>query len=258
MGTGVVGFNLGAEDALMCDLNPHLIRFYEALASSEITPPGVRGFLEKEGSLLSESGGEHYYAVRERFNEKHSPLDFLFLSRACFNGMIRFNRKGSFNVPFCKKRDRFGKAYVTKIVNQVDHLHRLFKLRSITFKHQDFRNTIQEASDGDLIYCDPPYIGRHTDYYNGWNEDDEKSLFELLSETKSFFILSTWHHNSHRENLFIRKYWSKFNIHTREHFYHVGAREDNRNAVTEALITNFQTHASKPPLPVSEQLSLNL
>jgi DNA adenine methylase len=32
----------------------------------------------------------------------------------------------------------------------------------------------------------------------------------------------------------------------KEHFYHVGAKESNRNSVCEALIINFKSGASKP------------
>ena len=38
--------------------------------------------------------------MRERFNLQGSSLDFLFLNRSCFNGVMRFNRHGRFNVPF--------------------------------------------------------------------------------------------------------------------------------------------------------------
>lgn len=80
----------------MCDTNPHLINFYQAIADGEITPEITREFLNKEGEKL-------YYELRERFNKDHQPLDFLFLNRSGFNGMICFNRKGGFNIPFCRK-----------------------------------------------------------------------------------------------------------------------------------------------------------
>ena len=93
MGTGVVAFNLASKRALLCDTNPHLIAFYQGVSAGEITPEIVRNYLEIEGARLSAKGESHYYAIRDRFNEQHQPLDFLFLSRAGFNGMIRFNRK---------------------------------------------------------------------------------------------------------------------------------------------------------------------
>ena len=39
----------------------------------------------------------------------------------------------------------------------------------------------------------------------------------------------------------IDKYWNEFNIVTRDHFYHSGAKEENRNSIVEALIFNFQS-----------------
>lgn len=239
MGTGAVGFNIAPRHALMCDANPHLVNFYNALKEKEVTPEIVRKFLYEEGSLLLEKGASHYYFIRERFNEKHQPLDFLFLNRAGFNGMIRFNRKGGFNTPFCKKPNRFEKTYVTKIVNQVDYVTQLLRIRDFTFKCQPFEETVQMAGEGDIVYCDPPYIDRHVDYYSHWGREHEQELFNVLDRKKNRFILSTWHHNDFRENQYITSLWSKFNIYTRAHFYHVGAREKNRNAMVEAIVTNY-------------------
>lgn len=239
MGTGVVAFNLAPKHALLCDTNPHLINFYQAIADKEITPEIVKEYLNKEGSLLLDAGESHYYEIRERFNDKHHPLDFLFLNRAGFNGMIRFNRKGGFNIPFCKKPKRFAQAYVTKIVNQVSYVSRLLWAKEFEFKCQSFERTISLATSSDIIYCDPPYIGRHVDYFNGWDDEQEQKLFNVLSASNSKFILSTWHHNDFRKNEYIDSLWNEYNILTREHFYHVGGSEKNRNPMIEAVITNY-------------------
>jgi len=239
MGTGAVAFNIAPKRAILCDANPHLIRFYSAIASGEITADITKEFLTREGEMLLSKGEEHYYFIRERFNREHSPLDFLFLNRAGFNGMIRFNRKGGFNIPFCRKPQRFAQSYVTKITNQVAWVSKLIQTKEFTFKCQDFNKTISEASSSDIIYCDPPYIDRHVDYYNGWVDANERELFSTLSDFKGKFILSTWHHNDYRENEYVKTIWSEHNILTKEHFYHVGGSEDNRNPVVEALITNF-------------------
>jgi DNA adenine methylase len=120
--------------------------------------------------------------------------------------MIRFNRKGEFNIPFCRKPQRFAQAHVTKIVNQVEHVRRLLKTKDFTFKCQPFVETIRTGGDSDIIYCDPPYIARHVDYYNGWDSEQEKALFNALSASPGKFILSTWHHNDYRENEYIRTF----------------------------------------------------
>jgi len=243
MGTGVVAFNLASQHAVLCDTNPHLIHFYQAINDGEIVSERVRQFLNHEGAKLLEKGESYYYEVRDRFNQEHKPLDFLFLNRAGFNGMIRFNRKGQFNIPFCRKPQRFAQAYTTKIVNQVDYVAKLLKRKNFLFKCQNFTETIQLGTAQDIIYCDPPYIDRHVDYYNGWNHEDEKALFQALSQSPSRFILSTWHHNDYRENEAIKTYWNQFNILTREHFYHVGGSEKNRHSMIEALVTNYHSPA---------------
>jgi len=248
MGTGVVGFNSGFKEAIFGDFNPHLIRFYEAVKQEVICARRVKEFLSVEAENLknaADNGYAHYRLVRDRFNKDFQPLDFLFLSRAGFNGMIRFSKKGNWNIPFCKKPDRFRQAYITKIVNQVSSLQKRMKPKW-QFIHQSFEDTIAMAKESDLIYCDPPYLGRHSDYYNSWNETHEALLFKCLSETKAQFILSTWHSNAFRENTAIASYWNRFHMVTREHFYHAGAKEENRRMVTEALVMNFTPPKVEP------------
>ncbi len=256
MGSGVVAFNLRPERALLTDTNPHLINFYQAVSAGEITSVSARELLEKEGAELLRTEGEHYYTIRERFNQNGDPLDFLFLNRSCFNGMIRFNRKGGFNVPFCRKPNRFARALVTKICNQIQAISDVCAVGQYEFKCQDFSETIASAAEGDFLYCDPPYIGRHADYFNGWDEIHENSLAELLSKTEARFILSTWHSNEHRSNQFIYTLWSDYRLFTREHFYHIGAQESNRKPMLEALVTNFDADYLEELPENLEQMSL--
>jgi DNA adenine methylase len=238
MGTGVVGFNIRPQKALMCDSNPHLIKFYQSVQTKQITHLDVKKFLEKEGQKLLDSDGEYYYAVRERFNEFNQPLDFLFLSRSCFNGMMRFNRKGGFNVPFCKKPNRFAKALVTKITNQVKNVSQIIELGDFLFKHQNFEDTLKEVNSTDLVYADPPYIGRHVDYFDSWSEENEIKLNQGFINSKAKYVMSTWLSNKYRTNEYVFSIWRDAYIATKEHFYHVGGSTKNRNAVYEALLSN--------------------
>ena len=269
LGTGVVAFNSGYKKAILNDTNPHIINFYKGIQQKEITAPLMKHYLEQEGELLSNAdnaGYEHYLKVRTRFNSgEFSPYDFIFLSRAGFNGMMRFGSKGNWNIPFCKKPDRFQQAYTTKITNQVSTVSQIIQPEpNWTFYNKSFADIIPLATENDFIYCDPPYYGRHVDYYNGWTEQDEELLFNLLSETKAKFILSTWHHNDWRENEMINKFWSKFKIVTKDHFYHNGGSIENRRTVVEALVCNFNAdhfalhnHGLTEKIKV-EQLELHL
>ena len=242
-GTGVVGFNSPMHGThIVGDSNPHIINFYNGIKRGEITASNMRTYLEFENELLSsseENGYVHFREVRDRFNAEHSSFDFIFLSRAGFNGMMRFNRQGDWNIPFCKKPNRFAPAYVTKICNQIAAASRVINRGEWEFYNQDFIDTIREAQKGDIIYCDPPYFGRYVDFYNGWTEDDEERLFNALCETPAHFILSTWHHNEFRENEMILRFWNQFNVQTQEHFYHGGGRIENRHSMIEALVFNF-------------------
>jgi len=256
MGSGVVVFNVRPRKALLADSNPHLINFYQAVAKGEITAAITRRFLEREGEELLRSKGEYYYSVRERFNRHGNPLDFLFLNRAGFNGMIRFNQRGQFNVPFCRKPNRFAQAYITKICNQVQAVADACASGDYEFRCQDYSVTIAEASARHLLYCDPPYIARHTDYFNGWDEKHEGELAKLLAATPARFIFSTWHGNEFRTNQLIDTVWARYNILTREHFYHVGAKEDNRNPILEALVKNYAAANYEQEPPKAVQLTL--
>jgi len=248
-GSCVVALNVQPEKALLCDVNPHIINLYKAIQNYTITPAIVKEYLASEGEKLKTQGEPYYYEVRARFNAAPEPLDFLFLNRSCFNGVIRFNRKGGFNVPYCHKPGRFAQAYVTKITNQVRQIAQVLSMTDWTFETRDFRQTLAQAKPGDFIYADPPYAGRHVDYYNSWTDEDETTLASLLGVMPCDFLLSTWHSNEFRTNRAIENVWTSDNFYIlkREHFYHVGSSEDLRHPMIEALITNFPTNETREP-----------
>lgn len=240
-GSCVVALNVQPKRALLSDSNVHIIRLYKEIQGGTLTPALAKAFLTEEGEKLRNSGESYYYAVRERFNAQSTSLDFLFLNRSCFNGVMRFNRLGKFNVPYGHKPERFAQAYVTKIANQIRRISEVISACDWTFAASDFRETLAGTGAGDLVYADPPYAGRHVDYFNSWAEPDETELVELLQRLRCQFILSTWHSNEFRTNTMIDRHWNdpRFHLFTREHFYHVGSTEDLRHPMIEALITNF-------------------
>ena len=236
VGSAVVPLNIGPQRALLGDTNPHLIRFYAAVQAGAVTAATVRAFLEREGAHLLRDGQDHYYRVRERFNDRHDPHDFLFLNRACFNGLMRFNKRGRFNTPFCRKPERFRPAYVTKICNQVQRAADSMAGKAWEFVCADWTDLLGEARDGDFVYCDPPYAGRFTDYFNSWTDDDAAQLESRLKALPCPFLYSMWSENKYRRNDRLHQAFADYEIKTFSHFYHLGASESLRNGMTEALV----------------------
>lgn len=137
-----------------------------------------------------------------------------------------------------QKPNRFAQSLVTKISNQVENISQIISNGDYTFVNQDFTETLKQLKPTDFVYSDPPYIGRHVDYFDSWTEEEEIILKEGLSKTK--FILSTWLSNKYRTNEYVFSVWYDCYVTTKEHFYHVGGKEANRNAVYEALLSNIK------------------
>lgn len=235
VGTGVVAFNLKPKRALLNDKNKYIISFYKMIQNSKITVSIVRDFLEYHGEILSQRGNDYYLEMRNKFNSNGDPLYFLFLNRSDFNGMIRFNKKGQFNVPFCKKNNRFSKAYITKICNQVEKISQIIKMNDWTFTCQPWQKVFDIATQNDYIYLDPPYIGRDTSYVGEWPDEEAISLAKYSHNTQANICLSMWKENMFRKNTHLFDYWSDFKWYEKNHFYHIGAKESNRHPMIEVL-----------------------
>ena len=236
LGSAVVLFNLAPPCAIVSDTNVHIIRFFRDIQSEALHEDKVRSYLVDAGRELSKHGQRYYNEIRERFNRHGGSFDFLFLNRSCYNGMMRFNRGGEFNVPFGHKPNRFRKAYITKIFNQIAWVRKLMRGKNWIFRVADWKNTVAEARSDDFVYMDPPYIGRHTGYYNSWTLEEAEQLSETARELPCGFALSMWKENRYRKNAHLENRWSGLCTKTQSHFYHVGPTEALRNAVVEALI----------------------
>lgn len=163
-----VALGLLPQSALLSDISPHLINFYQHLQQSLITV----------GETSNES--EHFYAARERFNsllDAHKQQSqeaaelFYYLNRTCFNGLCRFNSKGHFNVPFGR--------YKTINYRQ-DFSDYADTLKDWQLNLGDFE-TLQIESD-DFIYADPPYDTPFTRYAKeDFDWEDQKRLASWLA-----------------------------------------------------------------------------
>lgn len=150
MGSLTVTLGIRPVDALLRDANPHLVNFWQ-WAQHGLT---VRMRMENEERF--------YYSVREHFNNllRNGETDtqeaaefFYYLNRTCFNGVVRFNREGLFNVPFGRRK---------KINYRTDFREFVEPMRGWAIEYGDFEST--PLVPGDFIYLDPPYDCEFTEY----------------------------------------------------------------------------------------------
>lgn len=122
---------------------------------------------------LQDEGQDVYYTIRDRFNRHQNPEDFLFITRTCTNGLIRFNKSGEFNNSFHITRKGIFPSTMQKII--LDWSQRIQRTQ---FINSDYHNTLSTVKKGDIVYLDPPYENTKGMYYGRidynllWNELD--------------------------------------------------------------------------------------
>lgn len=172
-----VALGLQPAQALLNDLNPHLINFYKQ----------IRRGLSVE--IEARYDQKLFYDHRARFNQlikdrrartNEAAQLFYYLNRTCFNGLCRFNLSGEFNVPFGQY----------KAVNYAADFHSYRRLfRRWSFTNKDLAKLSIETDD--FIYADPPYDVEFTSYSaGGFTWDDQVRTAELLAKHRGPVVLS--------------------------------------------------------------------
>lgn len=154
--------------AILSDLNQDLVVTYNQLKSNV-------GQLIRELQALPASK-EKYYEIRawDPKADFERALRLIYLNRNCFGGIYRENKKGEFNVPYGgDDRNQFGickNGILTKAA-------KVLESPSVRIDYTDFEESIAQAKEGDVIYCDPTYneVSRKTfDRYGkvifGWKD----------------------------------------------------------------------------------------
>jgi DNA adenine methylase len=119
-----------------------------------------------------------FYERREEFNSLTSSVRksalFIYLNRHCFNGLCRYNKKGKYNVPFGTCNNVYLPEQEMRDIHEV--------LQNATIQCGNAFDLIAQATTGDVVYCDPPYLplsdtAHFTKYATeGFTLDDQQRL----------------------------------------------------------------------------------
>lgn len=192
-GGGALFFHLEPREAIINDINEKLIGFYRGVSDEY---PILRGELDALEALYAQNrrdfdalkalhpndrvedkNEELYYRIRAMYNEL-SPKEFsdaalyYFINKTAYSGMIRYNAKGEFNVPFGR--------YVSLNTKSVTLAHhRLLNRAEIC--NGDYSDVFNKCQSDDFVFLDPPYDCVFSDYGNeeykdGFNEDNHRRL----------------------------------------------------------------------------------
>lgn len=180
-----------ADSYYLNDLNQPLI----SILQEAIDNPDL--LLAEYGKVWSEQldfdGGSvaHFYKVRDDFNNGcQNAANMLYLLARCVKGSVRYSSTGMFNQSPDKRRKGTNPETLAKNIYQISN----YLKGKTQYSSVDYREALQRALPGDIVYLDPPYQGvcstRDSRYYSGIDFDNFVESVDELNRKGVDFIIS--------------------------------------------------------------------
>ena len=226
------------------DGNPHITNLWTVASRDPV------GLLERFNELTAEHGEDNYYSTRnfiepsfigkEDFEDSlETAANFLYLNKNCFNGLIRYNKKGEFNSPIG--------SYTKPQTVDANNLKNISAM-DLYVSCGDFVDYVEHLmKGGDLnedtvVYFDPPYVplnitSSFTDYTaGGFNEDDQLRLRGLVDRLTRIGVKAIV---SNSNTAWVKREYSDYNVHTIRAKRSINSVGNRRGKIKELVITNF-------------------
>lgn len=149
VGGGSIFLNAGFDEAIVSDACQDLILTYQVMQREPLA------LIDKANVMFREGNNPEYFDdIKVRFNRRdmtqmERAAAFIYLNRHCYNGLMRYNRQGEFNVGFGKYRQPYFPLAELEAFSAV--------ASRCTFAVADCNDTVALADEGDVVFCDPPY-----------------------------------------------------------------------------------------------------
>jgi DNA adenine methylase len=241
--------------AILSDSNFDLINTYKQLRDNANE---LIEILEEHQVNYYKNREKYYYYIRDEYVPKHNTElagRFIFLNKACYNGLYRVNRSGNFNVPH-------GRYINPKICNKEKLMDcsELLRIHDVEILCDVYKNTTSKCENNDFIYLDPPYFplsktSNFTDYtkesfgileHNGLAKE-----FERLNTLGSKIILS----NSNSD--YIKSLYRKYDITKIKSSRNINCDPKNRKDHYDLIILNYNKKIKDERI-ISKINSLNI
>lgn len=206
-GGGSVYFYLEPEEAIINDINVNLMNFYIGIKDNY---PEIREELDelqaiyernrREFEALKEQHPDErvvdhnedlYYRIRDMYNnriepEYSFPVIYYFINKTAYAGMLRFNARGEYNVPYGRYKN-----FNTQIITERHHM----LLQNTEIFAGDYQHIFNMATPEDFMFLDPPYDTIFSDYGNqeymvgGFTEEDQINLAQHVRALPCRFLM---------------------------------------------------------------------
>jgi DNA adenine methylase len=230
LGGGSIFFNLqNDQKSYLSDLNSKLVNTYIEIRDN------VEAVIEELKNYKNSK--EFYYYVRnEKYNLSYKcAAQFIFLNQTSFNGIYRENLKGEYNVPYGYRKKNFFEPENLRLVS--------LKLANANIFTSDFESILENISQKDLVFLDPPYTVSHNKNgfikYNKnlFSLDDQyrlKDFTDKINSKGAYYILTNAAHAT------IKEIFDSHNkLYEMSRASLIGGTNANRGIINEYLFTNI-------------------
>jgi len=234
IGGGAVFFALANgrcfKRAVLGDSNADLINLYTQLRDK---PAAVLAHLRTH---TANSSKDYYYEQVDR-SLSEGPAGaarFMYLNRACFNGLVRYNQSGQFNTPYGDGRLRAVDGDAIRAASAA--------LQGVKLVCGDFEKLMAKPGVGDATFCDPPYLpvsatSNFTTYgADGFGVADHERLADCVASCvkRGANVLLSNSDTPESRRIFGRGQWELEKVSARRS---INSKGDGRGAVGEILVT---------------------
>jgi DNA adenine methylase len=172
LGSGAIISTVSPKNGIGSDVFSPLMDIWNQLKAD---PKGLVEWYAQRRDRL-EKGGDKvalYEEVKASYNARPNGADFLYLSRTCYGGIIRFRKADGYMSTPCGAHTPMP---VVSFEKRVKEWHQ--RVKDVEFLNIDYQQAFDMAQAGDFIYCDPPYTHSQSILYGA----QDFSLLQLLKK----------------------------------------------------------------------------
>lgn len=175
VGTGSILATLAPKNAIAGDTLTPLIEIWKLLQNN---PQTLIDYYSEVISRFNQDRDKTYQEILKKYNSSPNGLDLLILSRTCYGGVVRFTKEGTMSTPIGPHKPIEPKSFTLRVIEWKE------RVKNTIFLNKPFTETFALAEEGDLIYCDPPYLDSQAILY-GAQDFDFTQLIREIQKCKS-------------------------------------------------------------------------